>query len=83
MPVNGYILIDGEKWLVSAENRRRDLALERRSEGEDGVHLEDVQAFLNLPQHRWLKDPLRYGVTVYLPMYSLSVRPPPSAANGI
>ena len=74
MKVEGYILLNGEKWRVSVENRRRDLALTKRSGGEDGVHLEDVQAFLKLPEHRWLIDPLRYGVTVYLPMYSLSAQ---------
>jgi hypothetical protein len=70
MPINGYILIDGEKWLVSADSRKRDLALTKRSKGEDGIHLEEAQAFLNLPQHKWLKDPLRYGVVIYLPKFS-------------
>lgn len=82
MPIDGHILIDGEKWLVSAENRKHDLMLIRRSEGEDGVHLGDVEAFLNLAQHKWLIDPLRYEVTIYLPMYSVSARPAPLAALG-
>ncbi len=95
MPVDGYMLIEGEKWLVTIEQLKTNLSLTRRSDGEDGIYLEDVQSNLEHAVNRWLIDPLRYGVTVYLPMHSTDARSPvpdtdklpppndePPAANG-
>jgi hypothetical protein len=46
MLIYGYILVDGEKWRVSIQSRKYRRTVKRRSKGEDGTYLEDVQAFL-------------------------------------
>jgi hypothetical protein len=81
MPIHGYILVDGEKWLVSTRERKTRQTVKRRQEGEDGAYLDDVQALLEQPEHRWLLDPLRYGTPVHLPS-ELRDHPTPPAASG-
>jgi hypothetical protein len=81
MAVYGYILIEGEKWLVSTRFGKTRRSVKRRGRGGDGEHMEDIQVFLEAWDNRWLLDHLRYGDRVYLPL-ELSDTPAPPAANG-
>jgi hypothetical protein len=67
LTVKGYTLIDGANWRVSLEEHKTRRALPRRRGSYDGIHLQDVQAFLEQPGHCWLVDPLRFGTRIYLP----------------
>jgi hypothetical protein len=76
MKVKGYLLIDGKKCRVAIKDRGWRRVLTRRSDSYLGNHLEAVQAFLEQPGHRWLVEPLLYGVHVYLPMTVIVPKPP-------
>lgn len=69
MVVHGYILINNEKWFVKVEQRktRRAITLRKRDE-YNGIHVKDVQTFLEQPENRWLVSHLRYSETIFVPL---------------
>jgi hypothetical protein len=80
--VYGYVLIDGELWLVTMQVNKTRRSVKRRSKGAASEHLADVQAFLEDRDNCWLVDRLRCGERVYVPLGHRDDPAPPAAHGG-
>ena len=67
MAVYGYIMVEGDIWLVTVHRDKSIRTVKRRSMGTMGSHLDEVQRTLERPEHQALIEQLRWGKRVTVP----------------
>ncbi len=66
MRIYGYIVVEGEICLVEMLVLSTRNVLRRRSEGDDGVYLKNIQVLLEQPLSRGAVERLREGEWIYV-----------------